>query len=147
MAADVRAYGWVILLFAVYYVLVKAVFHAFCPMVIVSGLPCPGCGMTRAVWFLATGQPGRSLRLHPLGIFWVALTLYGGVSRYLCGKRVKWGVQLFAGLTAVTVLVYLYRMYTQFPGPAPMSYTPRNLLARLIPGYSGYIRHIFSLLR
>ena len=30
------------------------------------GLPCPGCGLTRAVAHLAQGDLGRAMTLHPL---------------------------------------------------------------------------------
>ncbi len=38
-----------------------------------TDLYCPGCGGTRAVFFLLTGHPLLSLRCHPLVIF----TLFG----------------------------------------------------------------------
>ena len=30
-----------------------------------SGLPCPGCGLTRSLLALARGQPGQSMLFHP----------------------------------------------------------------------------------
>lgn len=45
----------------------------------VTGLPCPGCGMTRAVVLLGHGDLAGSLRMHPLapvfGLMWIALLL------------------------------------------------------------------------
>jgi hypothetical protein len=37
-----------------------------CPVRFVVGLPCPGCGMTRALLLLAHGEWSAALRLHPL---------------------------------------------------------------------------------
>jgi hypothetical protein len=34
----------------------------------ISGLPCPGCGLTRAVISLARGELVRSLEFHPFGV-------------------------------------------------------------------------------
>ena len=40
-----------------------------------TGLPCPGCGMTRSVLRLSQGDLLGSLRMHPLGIVLAGLLL------------------------------------------------------------------------
>ena len=56
---------------------------AFCPFYQLTGLPCPGCGLTRAFVYIGHGQWADSLRWHPLGlllyaacILWWARTLW-----------------------------------------------------------------------
>lgn len=42
-----------------------------CAIKRISHLPCPGCGGTRAVYYLFLGQFGNSLYMHPAVIFGV----------------------------------------------------------------------------
>jgi hypothetical protein len=46
-----------------------------CPLAAITGLPCPGCGLTRATLAAVGGDFAGALRLHPL-VFWVA-PIYG----------------------------------------------------------------------
>jgi hypothetical protein len=50
-----------------------------------TGLPCPGCGLTRSFVCLAHGQFAQSLRYHPLGAalfaFMLATVVYAVVER------------------------------------------------------------------
>lgn len=41
-----------------------------CPFYLLTGLPCPGCGLTRAFVCLGHGRLTESLHWHPLG--WLA---------------------------------------------------------------------------
>ncbi|MBR33112.1 MAG: hypothetical protein CMN77_17570 [Spirochaetaceae bacterium] len=41
---------------------------SFCIFYSLTGLPCPGCGMTRSVHFLMHGDLIHSLQYHPLGM-------------------------------------------------------------------------------
>jgi hypothetical protein len=38
-----------------------------CPFRLITGLPCPGCGLTRSWVYLAHGQLGDALRANPFG--------------------------------------------------------------------------------
>jgi hypothetical protein len=39
-----------------------------CPIATLCHVPCPGCGMTRALRLLASGRLEASLRMHPLAM-------------------------------------------------------------------------------
>ena len=120
---DVGAYWGFAVVFVLYDIAAHAMFHAFCPSVFLFGLPCPGCGMTRAVFFFITGQFQKGMQMNPLGLLWILWAAYLVVMRYGFGKKAK-GLMTAAGVIVVLmVAVYLYRMYCFFPGEPPISYT------------------------
>lgn len=131
IAADIKQYGMAGVILLLYTGIVNLLFHAFCPSVIFCGLPCPGCGMTRAALCVLTGRWRRAWQLNPVIFPIVLATLYFAVNRYLLGQRVKglkWCLILIAGLL---IIVYLVRMYLYFPNREPYVYVKDNVLARL----------------
>ena len=40
---------------------------SFCPFKVFTGLPCPGCGLTRSAVAFLHGDPSTSVFYHPLG--------------------------------------------------------------------------------
>ena len=44
-----------------------------CPFRLLTGLPCPGCGLTRSWVYLAHGQWRDSFLAHPFGVVLIAL--------------------------------------------------------------------------
>ncbi len=49
-----------------------------CPFALVTGLACPGCGMTRAVSRLVRGDLTGAFDYHPLVFLVAALAIFGG---------------------------------------------------------------------
>ena len=45
---------------------------ALCPFKNVTGLPCPGCGLTRSVVYAAHGQWQQAFTYHPFGLLFFA---------------------------------------------------------------------------
>jgi hypothetical protein len=89
-----------------------------CPLRRFTGLPCPGCGMTRAFAHLAKGEWSAAVRDHPLapllaaeiGAAWLAWGLIeGGLLRR---PRVARPDLVAIGHVAVLVAVWLGRLVT-----------------------------------
>lgn len=140
---DFGRFRFVGVILILYYVAARVFLHGLCPVVYFTGVPCPGCGLTRAVLFFVTGQFARSFAINPAGILWIALALYFAVNRYILGRHNRRETALLLAIVAsVTIGVYLYRMALYFPGPPPVSYTGNNVLSKLLPGYSEWIRHM-----
>ena len=130
---------------AVYTVLVNMTFHAFCPMVIFTGLPCPACGMSRAMFYLVTGNITASVQMHPVVLWIVCLFLYFAWNRYLKGRDAK-GMKILLGMTfAMLIICYVWRMFLYFPDKAPCVYTKRNVLAGIFPFYEQILHELHIL--
>lgn len=105
-----------------------------CPMRMLTGMPCPGCGLTRAFLLLLQGKVREATAMHP---FWIAVLLLFFIfigSRYWISDEenrnrinrqlVRMSVIVLIGM----VLYYFYRMFTVYPGVEPMVYDKENLI-------------------
>ena len=54
-----------ILVFAIYFVIGRKFLYSLCPMVIMTGFPCPGCGLTRAMFMVLRGDFAGAWKMHP----------------------------------------------------------------------------------
>ena len=104
-----------------------------CPMAGVLGIPCPGCGLTRATLALAHGDFQRAFSFHPL-VFVLAPLFIAAVSNtaleYVRGpsprrtatpwlaSRTKTAIAWV--LLAATLCVWAARFLGYFGGPAPV---------------------------
>lgn len=132
---DLKRYWIALVVVVVFYLFMHMVFNAFCPSVVITGLPCPGCGLTRSVLFCVTGQWERSFSIHPLGWTIVVFALYCGFFRYIRGKKVPGLKWILMGLVIVAVVIFIVRMKLYFPDKPPYTYNGGNLLEKILPGY------------
>ena len=102
-------------------------------MVLLSGYPCPGCGMTRAMFKVLRLDFAGAWEMHPFIYLIGILFLLFCISRYfLNGKYMKY-VKVFMIIIAVGMIVfYIYRMITLFPDVTPMTYYYGNYFNRLM---------------
>ena len=142
---DIQDFWIAAIAIAGYIALMNLIFHAFCPMIILTGFPCPGCGMTRAMFYLISGKIQQSIQMNPMGIPIAALFIYFFWNRYIMGRKAK-GMKLLTGIAFVLLIViYIWRMYLFFPDRVPYIYTESNILAKLFPGlYPEILAKIFS---
>lgn len=92
-----------------------------------TGLPCPGCGLTHAAIALWHGEWGAAWRFHP-GIYLLAAGAV--IFTLLRGGRAR---SHFCIAVAILLIgYYLWRMAAYFPrGPYPMVWSERSWIGTL----------------
>jgi hypothetical protein len=89
-----------------------------CPLRLFAGLPCPGCGMTRAFAHLAKGEWAAAWRDHPLAPFLAAELALGwaawgaALAGWLRAPRISRPHLIAAGHAAVLVGLWIGRLAT-----------------------------------
>ncbi|MCQ2426666.1 MAG: DUF2752 domain-containing protein [Lachnospiraceae bacterium] len=128
-----RHYWLSVLIAAAVIVLLNLLFGTVCPVRILFGLPCPGCGMTRALLSLLRLDFSTAVRLHPLSPAFFLLLLLFPVFRYRKRERFGVWVRICAVLLVLLLPVYVYRMLKVFPGEPPMDNSfGESLLYRIL---------------
>ncbi len=105
----------------------------FCPAALFFGVPCPGCGLTRATVAMLHGELGTALHYHPLSPLLVPL-FAGALGKVLLdyvrgpGRALPppgwWtgraATTAFAALLVLVVSVWAARFAGAFGGPVPV---------------------------
>lgn len=144
---DMKEFVWAGVVFVVYYLIVHSIYDAFCPMLVITGIPCAGCGLTRAALYLLQGQVSRAAFINPSIFLIIIFLLYCGYFRYIKGSRIKGFYAGFAILVIGMLAIYACRMYLYFPERVPYVYHSNNVLAGKIPGYREWINQLISQIR
>ncbi len=115
-----------------YILLFQFLFDTICPMQIFLGLPCPGCGLTRAGFLLLGGHPIEAFRMHPFLYGWIAAAADFCISRYLLDRKAKELPYFLAFLLLGMIAFYIWRMKMYFPDTEPMQPLTEGLIGRII---------------
>lgn len=138
--ADVKKFWPIPVMLLVLYFVMHKLEGAFCPSVIILGLPCPGCGMTRALLYVLQGRFADAFYINPSVYLWIAFLLYIIVVRYIMGKQLKHKVFIVTVIVTVMVIRFGYGMYLYYPERPPFAYTGGNVMEDIIPGYMHMVR-------
>lgn len=91
----------------------------------VTGVPCPSCGMSRAIIAFINGDIINAFKFHPL--FWLPFILF-----VLIVFKRKFFKQIIIGAIILTMIVYIFRMAMFFPDIEPMKYNEKSILNQII---------------
>lgn len=114
-----------------YYLVMSQLFEFSCIAMLLFGLPCPGCGMTRAAWLFVTGNFANSFAMHPL-LVPVGLFAAFAFVWWIKGKNTEKLKTPFIVLLVIFVAVYIVRMILLFPHQEPLVANPDSLLHNVI---------------
>lgn len=133
---DLRKCGIAIIVIILYLFICSVIFGTVCPMVILTGFPCPGCGLTRAVVSILYGDFAAGFNYNPAAFFWIIYIVSFLCNRYIKGMKdtKKWMIYLGV-ISAITILIYLYRMIKIFPDSPPLIYYKNNVLLNILKKY------------
>lgn len=129
---DIWTFRWVIIVFAAYFFVGKNFMYSLCPTVVITGFPCPGCGMTRAVFAVLRGNFVRAWQLHPFVYVLMLYAIAFAFRRYIMQKEVKSMIKYLIVIADAMIGYYIYRMLYLFPEEAPMTYYYGSMLYRII---------------
>ena len=125
---DFSKIKYILLAAGIYILVVKRFLHKMCPFVLLTGYPCPLCGMTRAFFAFLRGDFKEAWRLHPfVFVIPVVLIIYV-IWRYILHKKVRHIGEISVILVSALCILYLYRIVFCFDGVPPMSYYDKNLI-------------------
>ena len=85
-----------------------------------TGIPCPSCGMSRAIIAVINGDIINAFKFHPL--FWLPFVLL----LFLIFKRKYFKFTLFISIILL-LTVYILRMIFLFPDVEPMRYNEKAI--------------------
>lgn len=120
------------------------VYGRICASRILLGIPCPGCGITRAFLLVLRGQLVQATKMHP---YWIVLTcvlIFSLAYRYILKEYQFWErkskqLKMIAILLFVSSIVfYIYRMIVFFPNQQPMVYEYDNVLNNTFSFFSPF---------
>lgn len=120
------------LFYLLYLSLTKILLDRYCPSVLIFGIPCPACGMTRAFVLLFKGKILDALNMHPLVLAVFFLFLAYILFRYILLLDTKSLQALLVFLIISAFVVYIIRMILYFPTTPPMVFYKGSLLGRLL---------------
>lgn len=128
---DVHKGKWVILGIALFYLLFMLITYSTCPTIMITGIPCPFCGMTRAGFALLKGDIALAYELNPMIFGVLPLAISFIAVRYFTDKKLSVLKPLIVVFILLTAVVYIYRMITLFPDSWPMQYYDGNYLNQI----------------
>ena len=131
--SDIKNIKWAIFVIAVYWVIANFLFGQFCPMRIMTGLPCPGCGATRAGLMVLSLRWKEAMEMNPTVFLWIPYILFLFYQRYVGKKQPKLSNILLVIIGVVVLLWYVVGMALYFPNKEPFTFFDGNILQKCYP--------------
>lgn len=129
---DIKRLRYGIVAAICYWIVIRFVFHNGCPFVVLTGFPCPACGLTRAALHLMKGEWTAALKMNVAIYPIVILSVIAVIRRYFMQKSVKYLLKYVIVLLVLMLVYYAYRMVAFFPAEPPMTYYYNNLLRFIV---------------
>jgi len=119
-------------LFVAYYFAANAIFGYICPSMIFVGLPCPGCGITRAGILLITGDFSGSFHMNPILLPALVWGVVAAILKLRWPDKYKYANWLAVVLVVFMLATFVVRMIMLFPHTQPLVINDNSIFHRLL---------------
>lgn len=104
-----------------------------CPFHSLLGIPCPGCGMTRAFLALLRGDVRKAFYWHPLFPLVILIFLVFLLKRkYKVIENIWQNKLILKSVILLFILCYIIRLCFLFPDQPPLNLNKDSLLGQLL---------------
>lgn len=128
---DIKSAKWAIIVIIAYFAFLKNYLYTLCLMTLITGYPCPGCGMTRAMFCVLHLDFAGAWRMHPFIYPIMFLAFWFCYNRYIAEKKMDNWFRAMVIVAIAMIVYYVWRMYMYFPEVAPMSYYHGSVLGKI----------------
>ena len=118
--------------FILYFILANYFFGYISPTMILFGVPCPACGMTRAGFLFLSGNFTESFRMHPLFMPTMVFLMGFILFKFFWTDKIKYMRNLSIALIICFLVLYAFRMVFMFPNHPPMLVNYDSIFHNLI---------------
>ena len=140
LAGFLKKNAVVFVLIAVFWVTASALTRTACLSRVFTGLPCPACGVTRAVDALFHGRVADSFSMYPPLLPTAAVLTFSLFAALFKSERLtKVARKLQVATIAMILLVYIVRMVLYFPHTEPMRVSENGIIPRIVRLLTIYI--------
>lgn len=109
---DIRKNGMAFVIVAIFLVSCNFLVGTVCPIAYFFGVPCPGCGMTRASFALLRGDFRLAAQYNATIYLWALYGVLWLIDRYVIAKKGRLSMVLLIIVCLITLVYYGYRIYT-----------------------------------
>lgn len=126
---DARRLALPVILIAVYCIITQLAFHRVCPFSLITGIPCPGCGLTRAAYCIMNGRFFEAVSYNATIIAWIFLGFYCVFFRYGMLRKPPVLYPIVCALSLLTIAYYVTRILYSPTSDHVMKYSEVNLFS------------------
>ena len=135
MVADIKNIWPAIAVLTCFWGIMYFFYASLCPFRVLTGFPCPACGLTRAGLLLLTFHFKYAWEMNPSIYLWFPLILYALFAKYFWKAGLKYLLGILVIVSIITVIIFTYRMITSYPSTEPMLYHKNNIIFQLYKSF------------
>lgn len=95
----------------IYCLFMQIIFGTVCPFKALTGIDCPGCGLTHATIYFLTGKVKLAFNCNPTFVLWWMCIILFCFDRYVYKLKIKVFPVMFSVVGVITIFWYFIKIF------------------------------------